>query len=408
MTTDVTDHQRTAVDVPATGSTGATAPVESVSVRVFTTVARTRVDGEGHRHPGPTVTVEQCLLEIRDTEGAVGSCLVQGDHLRPAVLDAHVRPAVVGADPLAREAVWRRLTRRQRGAGGALTDRAVGFVDQALWDLVGRRLGVPVWKLLGGARPRVPAYASTMCGDEIPGGLATPADYADFARALVARGYRAIKLHTWMPPVPGAPDVDADLAACAAVRDAVGPSVALMLDANHWYTRTEALRLGRGLEELGYTWFEEPMEEVSVESYRWLADQLDIPVIGPESAPGKHFTRAEWLVRGACDVLRVGVNDVGGITPTLKAVHLAESFNVECEVHGNGAANLAVVGGTYAGRWYERGLVHPLVDYDEVPPHLRSLADPLDADGCVTLPDRPGLGEDLDHDHVRSATVATW
>ena len=77
-----------------------------------------------------------------------------------------------------------------------------GSVEQIrLWDLAGRKLGVPVWKLLGGYRDRVPAYGSTMCGDEIPGGLATPEDYARFAENLVRQGYQAIKLHTWMPPV---------------------------------------------------------------------------------------------------------------------------------------------------------------------------------------------------------------
>jgi L-alanine-DL-glutamate epimerase-like enolase superfamily enzyme len=202
--------------------------------------------------------------------------------------------------------------------------------------------------------------------------------------------------------------VDKDIAACAAVRAAVGPDVSLMLDANHWYRRTEALRLGRALDELRFDWYEEPMEEASVQSYRWLADQIDTPVLGPEVAWGKHYTRAEWLVAGACDIVRAGVTDVGGITPTLKVAHLAEAFNVDCEVHGTGTANLAVVGATGTGRWYERGLLHPMVDYEQVPPHLLALPDPIEADGTVAMPDRPGLGDQLDLDHIDAHTVATW
>jgi L-alanine-DL-glutamate epimerase-like enolase superfamily enzyme len=384
------------------------ATIERVTVTVFSTVAKTAVDEAGHRHPGPEHATTEALLSIVDSDGAAGQVLVQAGHLSEAVLAGHLRPALIGADPLQRERLWHRIARRQRGAHGLLTDRALGYVDCALWDLAGKRAGLPVWLLLGGARPSLPAYASTMCGDQIPAGLSTPADYAAFAQQLVGQGYRAIKLHTWMPPVPGAPDVGRDIAACAAVRDAVGPDVALMLDANHWYRRTEALRLGRALDELAFTWYEEPMEEASVQSYRWLADQLAVPVLGPETSWGKHFTRAEWLVAGACDIVRAGVGDVGGITPTMKAVHLAEAFNVDCEIHGGGSANLAVLGATESGRWYERGLVHPMVDYDEVPPHLTALPDRLDDQGRVAMPDLPGLGDALDQKYIDAHQVAAW
>ena len=127
-----------------------------------------------------------------------------------------------------------------------------------------------------------------------------------------------------------------DLKACAAVREAVGPDIHLMIDAFHWYSRTEALELGRGLEKLGFAWIEEPLDEQSMSTYAWLAENLDIPVLGPESAAGKHFARAEWIKAGACDILRTGVHDVGGITPALKSMRLAESFGMNCEVHGNG------------------------------------------------------------------------
>jgi L-alanine-DL-glutamate epimerase-like enolase superfamily enzyme len=181
-----------------------------------------------------------------------------------------------------------------------------------------------------------------------------------------------------------------------------------MLDANHWYSRIEALRLGRALERLDYYWFEEPMEEASISSYRWLAEQLAIPIIGPESAPGKVHTRAEWVVAGACDIVRAGVNDTGGLTPALKVVHLAEAFNMEAEVHGGGSGNLALLGATSNGRWYERGLLHPQFDYDAVPPHLNSLLDPMDTDGDIRMPVRPGLGDDLNWDYINANVVDDW
>ncbi|MFC4584586.1 enolase C-terminal domain-like protein [Sphaerisporangium corydalis] len=382
------------------------AVIDRVTVTVFTTVIRSVVDGHGHRHPGPPREVKEALLEVTDADGATGRCLGQPETLRESMIKAHVRPVLTGQEGLDRERLWHALARRQRGAHGHLTDRLLSTVDQALWDLAGRKLGLPVWRLLGGARSVIPAYASTMCGDDIPGGLASFSDYADFAKELVARGYRGIKLHTWMPPMPHG--VDLDIKACAVVRDAVGPDVALMLDSNHWYSRTDALRLGRALDELGFAWYEEPMEEASVQSYRWLADQLATPILGPETSWGKHMARAEWVAAGACDILRVGVVGSGGLIPALKAVHTAESFGMGCEIHGNGSGALAVIGATLCGEWYERGLLHPHSDYDTPPPHLRSIVDPIDESGNVALPMRPGLGDDLDVDHIAAHTVATW
>ena len=84
------------------------------------------------------------------------------------------------------------------------------------------------------------------------------------------------------------------------------------------------------------------MNEASMSSYAWLAANLDIPVIGPESMEGKFHTRAEWIKAGACDLSRTGVHDVGGIGPSLKIIHLAEAFGMDCEVHGSGAGNLTL------------------------------------------------------------------
>ena len=384
------------------------ATIETVEVRTFRTITWTAQDPEGHRHPSGERPAEAAIVTVRDSDGAEGYCLCNAAALRKPVLDAFFRKALIGQDPFMREMLWKRLYRMQRGSGGQLTDRAIGYVDQALWDLAGRKLGLPVWKLLGGARDRVPAYGSTMCGDDVEGGLRTPEDYAAFGESLIRQGYTAIKLHTWMPPVPFAPDPRMDAKACAAVREAVGPDVPLMLDANHWYSRTQALQLGRALQDLDYYWYEEPMEEASVSSYRWLAGQLDIPVIGPESAPGKMYTRAEWITSGACDIVRVGVNDSGGITAAMKIIHLAESFNMDAEVHGGGSGNLAVLGAMQNARWFERGLLHPHFDYDAVPPHLNSAIDVMDSQGQVAMTDRPGLGDDYCWEHIEQSEVARW
>ena len=382
--------------------------IESVNVTVFQHPTRRVSDSAGHSHPGPESMAKMAMLTITADDGSKGYSFAPPEIVRPFVVNTFFRKVLVGQDPFNRERIWQDLNHWQRGSAHQLTERALSFVEQALWDLIGRSLKMPVYKLLGGYRDTVPAYGSTMCGDELEGGLSTPQEYGDFALKLVARGYKALKLHTWMPPVKFAPDVQMDIRACAAVREAVGPDVELMLDGYHNYSRTDALRIGRALEKLNFAWFEEMMNEQSMASYAWLAGQLDIPILGPESLSGKHYSRAEWVQSGACDILRAGVLGNGGISATMKVAHLAESFGMNCEVHGNGAANLTVCAAIKNCRWYERGLLHPFLEYDDVPAYLNSLPDPMDADGFVHLSQKPGLGEDINFDYIEANTVSNY
>jgi L-alanine-DL-glutamate epimerase-like enolase superfamily enzyme len=104
-------------------------------------------------------------------------------------------------------ATWHRLAHARRGSQGLLTNHVLTIVEQALWDLTGHLHQTSVWKLLGRLRERVSAFGSTMCGDDLAGGLETPEDYGLSAVELVAAGYQVVKLHTWMPPIAGAPNV---------------------------------------------------------------------------------------------------------------------------------------------------------------------------------------------------------
>jgi L-alanine-DL-glutamate epimerase-like enolase superfamily enzyme len=355
-------------------------------------------DSEGHTHPGPAHDATETLVTIKTDSGAEGYCFGAG----PEVIRNLVKPLVVGEDPFDRERIWRHLNEMQRGNRATLTDRVIGVVDQALWDLAGRALSLPVHKLLGGYRTKVKAYASTMCGDEMEGGLNTPQAYADFALKCKALGYTAFKIHTRMPPISGMPDPKEDIAVCAAVREAVGPDMALMLDCFHWYSREDAYSIGKALEKLNYAWLEEPMDEHNTASYIWLTENLTIPILGPESAEGQLFTRAEWIRQRASDFSRAGVADVGGITPVMKIAHMCEAFGVRLELHSPGAGNLQCLAAMgIPGEFYERGLLHPFLDYEEVPPWLNTLDDPLDGDGCVAISTRPGLGQDINWDYIR-------
>ena len=380
--------------------------IENLSVTVFHYKTPIVHDTDGHTHPGPEHDTQGALLSIFADDGTTGNAFGSPESLRSHLMDNYIRNVLYGRHPFDREALWQGMARWQRGSSEQLTDRTLATVDMALWDLMGNALKTPVWRLLGGFRDKVPAYGSTMCGDEMEGGLATPEDYSAFAEDLKGRGYQAIKLHTWMPPVSWAPNVKMDIAACAAVREAVGEGFPLMLDANHWYSRTEAYELGKGIQGLGYYWYEEPMDEHSMSSYKWLSDNLDIPVLGPEYVEGKFHARAEWIASGACDIARAGVMDVGGISPTMKIAHLAESFNMDCEIHGGGSGNLAVLGSVGNARWYERGLLHPFIDYDEPPSYLNAIIDAMDDEGFIPMPQSPGLGENIDFNYIENNIIS--
>ncbi len=379
--------------------------IQNVDAIRFHHTKNTQADSDGHGHPGPVTDTTSSLLVLTCDDGTTGQILCRDGDVREPLLDRFIRPNLIGQDPMQTERLWYGIYKWQRLSGGELTDRALAAADLALWDLKGKICSQPVWKLLGGYRPRILAYGSTMCGDDLENGLATPEDYARFAGWMVGRGYKAIKLHGWMPPVPGAPDVRKDYQACAAVREVVGPDFPLMLDPHHFYPRSDVLWLANKLAELDFRWMEEPMEECSISSYAWLTQNTALNILGPETAPGKHWTRAEWIRAGACDLVRAGAWDVGGITSALKIANLAECHHMSCEMHGTGAANLSLALAIPNTSFYERGLLHPFIDYDAPKEFQNRIDDEMDADGFIHGRDTPGLGQDLNLDYIAAARV---
>ena len=378
--------------------------IADVKVERFRYISQSVRDSEGHGHPGPEHAAVQSVFTISTDDGVSGRYF---GGINAEVLASVIKPVLVGENPFYRERIWHLLKERQRLNLSTLPDRVLTAVDLALWDLAGNALGQPVHRLLGAARDSVPAYASTMVGDDLPGGLDTPEAYARYAEICMKRGYPAFKLHTWQPPYPGAPSVKRDLAACAAVREAVGPDVPLMLDPFHYYSRLEALELAKGLEALHFLWMEEPMDEHSMSSFVWLCEQTSLPICGPETAEGKMYARAEWIKAGACDMVRAGTGDVGGITPLVKIAHLAEAFGMHMEVHGGGVGNLHVLCAMSSpGLYYERGLLHPFIDYDKPPPWLLESVDPMDEAGNVHVSPLPGLGMKINFDYIRDNLMA--
>jgi L-alanine-DL-glutamate epimerase-like enolase superfamily enzyme len=364
-------------------------------------------NGEAH----PRTDAVQTLTRIVTDSGVEGYYFGgQGhgdqDGLAPATrsyLENQIKPMLVGQDPFDREKFWQWLY------AAKTPENVMGVVDMALWDLMGRVAGLPVYKLLGGCRDKVKAYASTYPN------MGPPENYAEHALACKRQGYKAYKIHPyyyWNPAttqaVPGRPSyVEWDLAACRAVREAVGDEMVLMFDPwGTYHVYEDALRVGRELEKLNFYWYEHPMPEHRVETYIRLARELTIPICSPEILEGGVFTRADWIRQGASDISRIDVLR-GGITGAKKTTTVCEAYGVRCEIHMSGIGNLHVLGSTSEDtcEYYERGLLAPGVDYDAPLPYLAEPPDFLDADGYVRVPQGPGLGYQIVWDYIEAQRV---
>jgi L-alanine-DL-glutamate epimerase-like enolase superfamily enzyme len=310
---------------------------------------------------------------------------------------------LLGEDPLDRERFWQWLW------AAKTPENLLSVIDVALWDLLGRVTGLPVYKLLGGCRDKVKAYASTYPN------MGSPDNYAEHAATCQRQGYTAYKIHPyyyWDPAtgqaVPGRPShVDWDIEVCRAVRARVGETMVLMYDPwGTYHVYDDALRVGRELERLNFYWYEHPMPEHRVEPYVRLAQELRIPICSPEIVEGMIFSRAEWIRRGAADISRIDVLR-GGITGARKMATICEAYGLRCEIHMSGFGNLQVLGATSEDtcEYYERGLLAPGVDYEATLPYLQEPCDALDAEGYVRLPRQPGLGYQIVWDYVEANRI---
>ena len=326
------------------------------------------------------------VVTVSTDEGVDGYAFLgssrQGADAYVGPLMEFIKPALLGRDPLDIGAIWAWMWKNNRN----VSTNAIGAVDVALWDIAGKVAGLPIHRLLGSCRDRVPAYASS-------GYLATAEEYAEEARYFLDLGWPAYKIHPHAIP-------QQDIEICRATRNAVGGRMDLMLDSMWAYGYEDALRVGRAIEELDYLWYEDPLAEEDIYNYVKLKSKLDIPIMSTEYAPGRLYGMAQWILQGATDMLRGDVAVSGGITPLIKIAHLAEAFRMKCEVHHGGnslnnVANLHVI------------LAVNNCDYYEVFPsngaNKFGLVEDVEVDsqGLVYAPEAPGLGYDIDWDLVR-------
>ncbi len=305
-------------------------------------------------------------LVIETEDGLRGFASCRRGLILADLVDRRIRDELVGADATMREFLWHRMWELDRIEEFPIY--TIACVDEALWDLAGKRAGVPVHQLLGTFRASVPAYASTVTFDSIP-------EYLDVADQCLALGYRGIKLHAW-----GDARRDAELS--LVLRAHVGDRVPLMYDGSAGFDLADAIYLGRALSEAGYLWYEEPMREFSITAYQRLSERVDVPLLVAETSDGAHMNAADFIASGCATFVRTSSHYKGGITGAMRVGHLAESFLLRAEVHGGGLPNTHVLMALPNTTYYES-----LVDTNPV----RRAAE-VDADGLVHAPTAPGMG----------------
>ncbi|SHH07071.1 L-alanine-DL-glutamate epimerase [Jatrophihabitans endophyticus] len=365
--------------------------IADVRVEVYdrphpTTPADTMIGSEPIGH----LLTECVAVRITTAAGVTGESLSLGGGLGLGHYIAKwLRPFLIGKDLRFLEAIWQGMWSRNRL--WFLPQFAIGTVDVALWDAFARTLDLPLWQLLGGYRASLPTYASSMSHP-------TVAEYVDEALLYQRRNFAGYKLHT-------TGDVAFDIDCCREVRAAVGPDMALMVDAVGAYSQVEALRVGAVLQELDYHWFEEPLHDWDVHGLKWLADELAVPIAALETNEGSMFSSPELITTRAVDIVRSDVSFKGGVTPVKKTAALAEAFGMNLEVHTNAgnplldAANLAVALSIKNTEFYEQLVPEEAFSY----PVIGSID--VGEDGRVSAPDGSGLGVRVDWDQVAEFSV---
>lgn len=335
------------------------------------------------------VTQETPIVRIACDDGSQGVgytyTIGTGGSSVVALLRDHLAPRLIGRDPDLVEAIWTSLFFHTHAtAVGAITSLALAAIDTALWDLKARRLGMPLWKLAGGAQSRVPVYTTEGGWLQLP--VETLVQETVNAKAA---GFRGAKLKV------GKPHVSEDVARLAAVREAVGADFELMVDANQAFTVSEAIRRARAFEAFDLAWLEEPLPAEDIGGHVELARHTGIPVaIGESLYSAAHFR--EYLERDACSIVQVDCARIGGITPWLKVAHLAETFNVAVCPHFLMELHASLTAAVPNGRFVE--YIPQLDDVTTAPLVI--------VQGDAIAPDEPGLGIAWDHDVLNRRAMA--
>ena len=356
-------------------------PIEVMRITAYQTrVACPSKSADRSREPIAADLANFVIIELQTDEGLRGvgyAGFVMAEMLKPLqhTMDALAEQAV-GHNPEEVEAISSKLLGfGGNGAPAGLVTSASAAIDTALWDIKGKAADLPLFRLLGGASNRVPTYASGYLWRNYDAAM-----LATTGERLVEQGFKAMKFRM------GAEDTDtAEVARMRAIREAVGDGIDLMVDINQGWDVNRSIRVGREMEDCGLYWLEDPIHHQDYTGLERIADSLDTPITTGEYhfgiAPFRHM-----LEQRSVDIVMVDLLRVGGITHWMKAAHLAEGFNKPVVSHLAPEVLAHCVSAAPNG-----------LNAEHMPWALPLFQEAfLMEDGKIVLPDKPGLGLELD------------
>lgn len=346
-------------------------------------------------------TYSMVLVEVRSDDGHVGygeAIARRGGAMTATAVESLLADVLIGQDPHNVEGLWVAMVDQLRrwGHTSGVVMEAVSGVDCALWDLVGKIEGKPVWQLLAGAgRKQVPVYASSVY-------IADPDTMVAQAREQQERGFGRLKVKIGRPESDGGQA--ADLAALTAIREAVGDRMVLVVDANGAYDSADAIRMGRAMESLDVRWFEEPVPTDDLAGYERIHAMTSTPLARGETDFGV-FTMREVIERRLVDVVQPDLARCGGITGARHVWTLTYAANLAFAPHTGFSGGLSQLAALHVSAAAPTLLA---LEYMFIDNPLREIfvgGYPSARDGFVAAPEGPGFGLDLDLDKVEKFTV---
>lgn len=342
---------------------------------------------------GSNMSWDVVVLRLHTDAGVMGhasALAARSGVITQTYLHDVIAPVVLGRNVEDRERIWHDYWTLDRH----LTFFPVylpGPIDVALWDVAAKAANLPLYKYLGAARDGLPAYASGLFHDN-------DEDYVNEALEYQKRGLPGYKVHS---PSPWRRDIEVH----RMVREAVGDNFLLFSDPVGDYSLDQAIRVGRGLEELDYEWFEEPFRDFELAKYTELCRSLDIPIAATETTRGAHWGVAQVISQRAADIVRADVSWKAGVTGTMKIMHMAEAFGMNCEIHTTtmaymDVANLHVSCATKNCEYFELFVPESAFLF----PLKGQL--PIDERGWAMAPQKPGLGVELDWEEIDRLCVS--
>jgi galactonate dehydratase len=320
---------------------------------------------------------------------------------------------LLGQDPFRIEALWSEMYDHSFWAkgGGPIVFAGISAIEQALWDIKGKKLGVPVYEMLGGKfRDQARVYAngwSFRC--------TTPDQFAREAERVVKDGYTALKFYPLAAPDPGTPDgllrhvslraIDRDAENLAvervkAVRDAVGPEVDILLDMSAELTTDAIIRIGRRMEAYDIFFFEEPVDPFDLEALKKVSEQVNLPIAVGERLYTRYGFR-RIMECHAADILQPDIGNTGGIMETKKIAAMAEVYNMRIQPH-TCASPVATAAALQLDACIPNFVIQELYPY-RIPEHFEIVDHAPEwqvRNSYLPIPDRPGLGVELVDENV--------